>query len=76
MQCVCFTYLLCLFLVRCLKCKNNSNTFDPLMDIMLDIKVKLLNILNDNYLCICIIMIQLHFRSFSNNITISKITKI
>lgn len=24
--------------VRCLKCKNNSNTFDPLMDIMLDIK--------------------------------------
>ena len=28
-----------LYLVRCLKCKNNSNTFDPLMDIMLDIKV-------------------------------------
>ena len=28
-----------LLLVQCLKCKNNSNTFDPLMDIMLDIKV-------------------------------------
>lgn len=26
--------------VQCLKCKNNSNTFDPLMDIMLDIKVR------------------------------------
>lgn len=24
--------------VQCLKCKNNSNTFDPLMDILLDIK--------------------------------------
>jgi len=30
-----------LFTVQCLKCKNNSNTFDPLMDIMLDIKVTL-----------------------------------
>ncbi|XP_068717808.1 ubiquitin carboxyl-terminal hydrolase 36-like [Montipora capricornis] len=24
--------------VQCLKCRNNSNTFDPLMDIMLDVK--------------------------------------
>ena len=60
-ECIYFIYLLCLLSVRCLKCKNNSNTFDPLMDIMLDIKVKLLNILNDNYLFICIIMIQLYF---------------
>ena len=33
----CFFLLL---LVQCLKCKNNSNTFDPLMDIMLDVKVR------------------------------------
>lgn len=46
-----------LFLVQCLKCKNNSNTFDPLMDIMLDVKVRA-------HFCIMIIVQNAYFLSF------------